>query len=168
MNIPKNTNPFKKFEIETTFAKKKLFFECLPHFWNFYRVGNEIRCPVVFKIDTKFHKKWLIYEPKVKCHGQKPSWRSWLARQSHNLKVVSSSLTEGILFFENQKPWCMIKFGKMNFKSRCIFSVYNIDSYTRRHTRTYSNYYQIHSGPFENSFRKFLKWKTKFWKYWCN
>ena len=26
-----------------------------------------------------------------------PSWRSWLARQSHNLKVVSSSLTEGIL-----------------------------------------------------------------------
>ena len=28
---------------------------------------------------------------------QKPSWRSWLARQSHNLKVVSSSLTEGIL-----------------------------------------------------------------------
>ena len=27
----------------------------------------------------------------------KPSWRSWLARQSHNLKVVSSSLTEGIL-----------------------------------------------------------------------
>ena len=24
-----------------------------------------------------------------------PSWRSWLARQSHNLKVVSSSLTEG-------------------------------------------------------------------------
>ena len=29
---------------------------------------------------------------------QKPSWRSWLARQSHNLKVVSSSLTEGILF----------------------------------------------------------------------
>ena len=31
-----------------------------------------------------------------------PSWRSWLARQSHNLKVVSSSLTEGILkiFYE--------------------------------------------------------------------
>ena len=28
---------------------------------------------------------------------QLPSWRSWLARQSHNLKVVSSSLTEGIL-----------------------------------------------------------------------
>ena len=28
-----------------------------------------------------------------------PSWRSWLARQSHNLKVVSSSLTEGILLF---------------------------------------------------------------------
>ena len=26
-----------------------------------------------------------------------PGWRSWLARQSHNLKVVSSSLTEGIL-----------------------------------------------------------------------
>ena len=32
---------------------------------------------------------------------QKPSWRSWLARQSHNLKVVSSSLTEGILFCLN-------------------------------------------------------------------
>ena len=31
--------------------------------------------------------------------GQLPSWRSWLARQSHNLKVVSSSLTEGILSF---------------------------------------------------------------------
>ena len=30
--------------------------------------------------------------------GQLPSWRSWLARQSHNLKVVSSSLTEGIYF----------------------------------------------------------------------
>ena len=30
----------------------------------------------------------------------KPSWRSWLARQSHNLKVVSSSLTEGILLFD--------------------------------------------------------------------
>ena len=27
-----------------------------------------------------------------------PSWRSWLARQSHNLKVVSSSLTEGIFY----------------------------------------------------------------------
>ena len=27
---------------------------------------------------------------------EQPSWRSWLARQSHNLKVVSSSLTEGI------------------------------------------------------------------------
>ena len=80
---------------------------------------------------------------------QKPSWRSWLARQSHNLKVVSSSLTEGILFF--RKPKTMIKLEKMNFKSRCIFSVYNIDSYTRRHTRTYTNYYQIHSGSFRNS-----------------
>ena len=35
----------------------------------------------------------------VLVQGQLPSWRSWLARQSHNLKVVSSSLTEGILFF---------------------------------------------------------------------
>ena len=33
-----------------------------------------------------------------------PSWRSWLARQSHNLKVVSSSLTEGILFFSGGNP----------------------------------------------------------------
>ena len=37
--------------------------------------------------------------------NHQPSWRSWLARQSHNLKVVSSSLTEGIfcvaLFFRN-------------------------------------------------------------------
>ena len=28
-----------------------------------------------------------------------PSWLSWLERQSHNLKVVSSSLTEGIFYF---------------------------------------------------------------------
>ena len=28
-----------------------------------------------------------------------PSWLSWLERQSHNLKVVSSSLTEGKNFF---------------------------------------------------------------------
>ena len=29
-----------------------------------------------------------------------PSWLSWLERQSHNLKVVSSSLTEGKNFFK--------------------------------------------------------------------
>ena len=28
-----------------------------------------------------------------------PSWLSWLERQSHNLKVVSSSLTEGKIFW---------------------------------------------------------------------
>ena len=31
-----------------------------------------------------------------------PSWLSWLERQSHNLKVVSSSLTEGMIFCP---PW---------------------------------------------------------------
>ena len=41
----------------------------------------------------------LVLVLMISCSGQLPSWRSWLARQSHNLKVVSSSLTEGILFF---------------------------------------------------------------------
>jgi hypothetical protein len=45
------------------------------------------------------------YTHVVTCQ---PSWRSWLARQSHNLKVVSSSLTEGIFcvapFFVNRNP----------------------------------------------------------------
>lgn len=38
-----------------------------------------------------------IYDCRRQC--AQPSWRSWLARQSHNLKVVSSSLTEGIFIF---------------------------------------------------------------------
>ena len=41
----------------------------------------------------------LVLVPMISRCGQLPSWRSWLARQSHNLKVVSSSLTEGILSF---------------------------------------------------------------------
>ena len=41
----------------------------------------------------------VVYNDLLALEGQKPSWRSWLARQSHNLKVVSSSLTEGIFHF---------------------------------------------------------------------
>ena len=40
-----------------------------------------------------------ILKAYMKVNWQ-PSWRSWLARQSHNLKVVSSSLTEGIFCLE--------------------------------------------------------------------
>ena len=49
--------------------------------------------------DTRFFLHFYKYFHLIGCDGQKPSWRSWLARQSHNLKVVSSSLTEGILFY---------------------------------------------------------------------
>ena len=41
--------------------------------------------------------------------GQKPSWRSWLARQSHNLKVVSSSLTEGIFLIFRISLQCIFR-----------------------------------------------------------
>ena len=50
---------------------------------------------------------------KIDYTAQKPSWRSWLARQSHNLKVVSSSLTEGILllrYFRTQKQFSTEKY----------------------------------------------------------
>ena len=51
----------------------------------------------------------------------KPSWRSWLARQSHNLKVVSSSLTEGILLCtEIFGPKSFSVFGSLSHKEqRC-------------------------------------------------
>ena len=51
------------------------------------------------KGDSSKREILLIFIKNNDTAGQLPSWRSWLARQSHNLKVVSSSLTEGILFF---------------------------------------------------------------------
>ena len=48
----------------------------------------------------------------VPGRDQLPSWRSWLARQSHNLKVVSSSLTEGTFCVLNVKGLALTGAGK--------------------------------------------------------
>ena len=79
-----------------------------------------LRCFVTF-IST--------YHVTIFSLRHKPSWLSWLERQSHNLKVVSSSLTEGIDFFHfrvfsqnvllKMHFWCDSPFDS---SSKCISS----------------------------------------------
>ena len=69
--------------------------------------------------NTPFLREQILEsDSHISVCDQLPSWRSWLARQSHNLKVVSSSLTEGIYFW-SPKTYFKKKVFRNLFRINC-------------------------------------------------